>query len=120
MALNTTPNNINENPDYRRLLRILKELDYKTRKVDLSNTIIAFEKYKKFTPKQAVWFYKFAKKWFYTESDLSMNGFINLNLDFSKDSILTMSDEDFNILEIHLSEDERKRVYAWVRYEYRL
>ena len=105
---------------YNALMRILHTINDKSNILDLTKLITSFQTYKRFTPKQSVWLFNIGRKWFYSENELNMKGFVNINLNTSRDNILHLSDEDFEVLEKHLTEEQRIRVYNWKCVEFGL
>jgi len=114
MALNIIPESATEKYNaYNCMLRVLSNLNCRLTKIDLTKDITSFKHFKKLTPKKAIWLYKLARKWMYSDSELDMKGLVNLNLRKSKDDVLMLSDSDFDVLEKLITESQRLMVYEW-------
>ncbi len=99
--------------NYNCLLRVLNDLNFRLDKIDLTKDIKAFKHFKKLNPKKAIWLYKLARKWMYSDSELNMKGLVTLNLRNSENDVLMLSDSDFNLLEKLITEPQRKMIYRW-------
>lgn len=118
MAIDKSNKEIKTNYRYSQLLSILCTINYKSDRLDLTELINSFKMYKSFTPKQTLWIYKMGRKWFYSEDDLRMKSFVEI-ASFRED-ILNLSDQDFELLENHLTEEERIITYRWKCEDYKL
>jgi len=113
MALTLLQETTDKHSTYNCLLRVLNHLNYGLNRIDLSKDIKAFIHFKKLTPKKAIWIYKLARKWMYSDSELNMKGLVNLSLRTSKDDVLMLSDSDFEVLEKLITEPQRVMIYEW-------